>query len=181
MNLSTTSRVWSPILISGVWLTYWVITLVFLRLIVRPKCHTRWRICWWASAMLPRNALQGRHRQRGACHAPVKYWRGGEPLWRAIRRHGYGGTYRQWRSQRHRTGGERRRFQRVSGLRQSPVHAALCRGRIWNRSFNRYVAPHVFVVPRRRRLVAHLSLLQTAKPTPCWRGSSSSFLFQNKM
>ena len=37
------------------------------------------------------------------------------------RRNGFEGTHHQWKSQRHRTRGKRRRFQRVSGLRHSPV------------------------------------------------------------
>ena len=45
-------------------------------------------------------------------------------------------------SQRHRTGGERRRFQKVSGIRHRPVSRHL----IWSKFFKGHGGPHAFVV-----------------------------------
>ena len=110
----TTSRMSSPILITGAWLTSWALTLVFLRLIVRPK-FSRWRICWEASALLARRVLPRQHRQQRACHAQEQFWLwswcGGELGWR---------VYRLWKSRVNGTKGERR-FKRLPWLRQSPV------------------------------------------------------------
>ena len=101
-------------------------------------------VWWWASAMLPRNALRRQYRQRRASHAQVQFWLwfwcGGEPRWRVYRRASM--EVHSVRNQRRRTGGERRRFQKVSGIRDSPVS----RRSILSKSFKGHVASHAFVV-----------------------------------
>ena len=106
--------------------------------------YMRCRVWWWASAMLPRNALRRQYRQRRASHAQVQFWLwfwcGGEPRWRVYRRASM--EVHSVRNQRRRTGGERKRFQKVSGIRDSSVS----RRSILSKSLKGHGAYHAFIM-----------------------------------
>ena len=80
---------------------------------VDEPLHCYLRVCFQCSIVIEENVTHKNSFEFGlgteASHVEGVY-----------RRYGYEGTHHQWKSQRHRTRGTRKRFQRVSGLRHSP-------------------------------------------------------------